>query len=56
MVLVHVLPSDVCSGGGGVPGGGVPGGLRAVSAAVDWLAAGVRTVAVRLVRGAGILS
>ena len=51
MVLVHVLPSDVCSGGGGVPGG-----LRAVSAAVDWLAAGVRTVAVRLVRGAGILS
>ena len=51
MVLVHVLPSDVCSGGGGVPGG-----PRAVSAAVDWLAAGVRTVAVRLVRGAGILS
>ena len=32
---MHVLPSGVCSGGGGVPGG-----LRAVSAAVDWLAAG----------------
>ena len=34
MVLVHVLPSGVCSGGGGVPGG-----LRAVSAAVARLAA-----------------